>query len=70
MLRHNIRQARIDLAAAYRLANRFGLNEGIDNHFTLMLPGSKDRFLLNPFGLHWSEVTASNLLVVDAKGSV
>ena len=70
MLRHNIRQSRIDLAAAYRLANRFGLNEGIDNHFTLMLPGSKDRFLLNAFGLHWSEVTASNLLVVDGKGSV
>jgi ribulose-5-phosphate 4-epimerase/fuculose-1-phosphate aldolase len=68
MLRNDIRQARVDLAAAYRLANRFGLNEGIDNHFTLMLPGSRDRFLLNAFGLHWSEITASNLMVVDAEG--
>ncbi len=70
MLRNDIRHARVDLAAAYRLANRFGLNEGIDNHFTFMLPGSRDRFLLNAFGLHWSEITASNLLVVDATGKV
>jgi len=70
MLRNDIWQARVDLAAAYRLANRFGFNEGIDNHFTLMLPGSRDRFLLNAFGLHWSEITASNLLVVDAEGKV
>src|ERR1700687_1482120 len=70
MLRDEILQARVDLAAAYRLAVRFGLNEGIDNHFTLMVPGSRDRFLLNAFGLHWSEVTASNLIVVDAKGNV
>ena len=68
MLRDAIWQARVDLAAAYRLASRFGFNEGIDNHFTLMLPGSRDRFLLNAFGLHWSEVTASNLLVVDGEG--
>ena len=61
-------QARVDLAAAYRLAVRFGFHEGIDNHFTMMVPGSPDRFLLNAFGLHWSEVTASNLLVVDGTG--
>jgi ribulose-5-phosphate 4-epimerase/fuculose-1-phosphate aldolase len=70
MLRDEIWQARVDLAAAYRLAVRFGFNEGIDNHFTLMIPGSRDRFLLNAFGLHWSEVTASNLIVVDARGNV
>ena len=70
MLRDEIWQARVDLAAAYRLAVRFGFNEGIDNHFTLMVPGSRDRFLLNAFGLHWSEVTASNLIVVDARGNV
>ena len=63
-------QARVDLAAAYRLAVRFGFHEGIDNHFTMTVPGQPDRFLLNAFGLHWSEVTASNLLVVDAKGKV
>ena len=63
-------QARVDLAAAFRLAVRNGFHEGICNHFTLMVPGTEDRFLLNPYGLHWSEVTASNLLVVDVDGKV
>ena len=62
--------ARIDLAACYRLADRFGLNEGIDNHLTLLMPGHTDRFLLAPFGMHWSEVKASDFLVVDFKGKV
>ena len=65
-----IRQARIDLAAALRLAVRFGMHEGICNHFSVMLPGADDCFLLNPYGLHWSEITASNLLVVDGEGRV
>lgn len=64
------RRARIDLAACYRLAARFGLNEGIDNHLTLLVPGHSDRFLLVPFGLHWSEVRASDFLVVDFNGQV
>src|SRR3984885_4824117 len=58
-------RARVDLAACYRLAERFGLNEGIDNHLTLLLPGYSDRFLLPPFGMHWSEVKASDFMVVD-----
>src|SRR6185437_13153581 len=58
------RQARIDLAACYRLADHFGLNEGIDNHMTMLLPGHADRFLLAPFGLHWSEVKASDFMVI------
>ena len=58
------RQARIDLAACHRLAVHFGLNEGIDNHFTVMLPGATDQFLLAPFGLHWSEIKASDFMVV------
>src|SRR5579871_850772 len=61
-------QARIDLAACYRLAAHFGFNEGIDNHLTLMVPGHENRFLLVPFGLHWSEVRASDFLVVDFEG--
>ena len=64
-----VRQAREDLAAAYRLCERFGFNEGIDNHLTLALPGAHDRFLLIPYGLHWSEVAASNLIVVDLDGT-
>ncbi|MGA8007528.1 MAG: class II aldolase/adducin family protein, partial [Burkholderiales bacterium] len=63
------RQSRIDLAAAFRLAVRLDLHEGVCNHFSLMLPEGK-RFLLNRYGLHWSEVSASNLLAVDAEGAV
>ena len=62
------RAARVDLAAAFRLAVRMDLHEGVCNHFSLMLPGG--RFLLNRYGLHWSEVTASNLLALDAEGRV
>ena len=61
-------QARLDLAAAYRLAVRFGFHEGIDNHFSFLLPGRNDLFLLNPYPLYWTEVTASNLLLVDLQG--
>lgn len=64
------RQARIDLAAAHRLAVMYGFHEGIDNHFTLMVPGHDDRFYLAPFGLHWSEITASDFLVVDFYGNI
>jgi len=62
--------ARRDLAAALRLAARFGLHEGICNHFSLVVPGTTDRFLINPLGLHWSEIRASDLSVVDQAGSV
>jgi len=62
------RRARVDLAAAYRLAVRYDLHEGIDNHFSLLLPGRDDLMLLNPYPLHWSEITASNLLLVDMDG--
>jgi len=62
------RRARIDLAACHRLAAHFGLNEGIDNHLTLLVPGHEDRFLLAPFGLHWSEVRASDFMVIDFEG--
>lgn len=59
---------RLDLAACHRLAVHFGLHEGIDNHLTALLPGSPDQFLLAPFGLHWSEVKASDFMVVDFGG--
>ena len=59
------REARIDLAAAYRMACHHGLNEGVCNHFSLMLPGGSDRFLLIGYGTHWSEVRASTLVVID-----
>ena len=61
--------ARVDLAAAFRLAVRLDLHEGVCNHFSVMLPDGQ-RFLLNAYGLHWSEVTASNLLALDADGRI
>ena len=60
--------ARIDLAAALRWASRLGFGEGVCNHFSMALPGENDRFLINPQGLHWSEVTPADLVVVDAHG--
>jgi ribulose-5-phosphate 4-epimerase/fuculose-1-phosphate aldolase len=59
-------QARIDLAAAFRLAARLGMHEGICNHFSVMLPGR--RFLLNPKGAHFERITASGLIVIDETG--
>jgi ribulose-5-phosphate 4-epimerase/fuculose-1-phosphate aldolase len=61
--------ARIDLAAAFRLAVRFDLHEGVCNHFSVMLADGQT-FLLNRYGLHWGEVNASNLLALDAAGRV
>jgi ribulose-5-phosphate 4-epimerase/fuculose-1-phosphate aldolase len=65
-----VRQARIDLTAALRSAARLGLNEGVCNHFSLEMPGEPDKFLINPQGLHWSELTPADLMVVDEKGVV
>ena len=65
-----LQQARIDLTAALRWADRLGLSEGICNHFSLVVPGTTDRFLLNPQGIHWSELQASDLLIVDPDGQV
>src|SRR5678815_1864624 len=62
------RAVRVDLAAAFRLAVRMDLHEGVCNHFSAMLDSK--RFLLNSYGLHWSEVTASNLLALDGDGNV
>ena len=63
-------EARIDLAAALRCATRLGFSEGVCNHFSLAAPGTEDRFLINPQGLHWSEITPADMLLVDGKGNV
>jgi ribulose-5-phosphate 4-epimerase/fuculose-1-phosphate aldolase len=57
-------QARVDLAAAHRLAYMHGFSEGIFNHLTLTVPGHTDRYYQIPFGTHWSEVTASTFMEV------
>ena len=59
---------RIHLAAAHRLAVLHELEDGIDNHFTVTVPGYEDRYLILPFGLHWSEARASDMIVFDESG--
>jgi ribulose-5-phosphate 4-epimerase/fuculose-1-phosphate aldolase len=65
-----LRQARVDLAACFRMAARLGMHEGICNHLSAMVPGRNNLFLVNPYGLAFAEVTASSLLVCDFAGNV
>jgi ribulose-5-phosphate 4-epimerase/fuculose-1-phosphate aldolase len=61
---------RADLALALRAADHYGLGEGICNHFSVALPDASDRFLINPRGLHWSELHADDIVLVDGQGEV
>jgi len=63
-----VREAKVHLAAALRLAVFHELDEGIDNHFTVTVPGRDDRYLILPFGRHWSEARASDMMVFDERG--
>jgi ribulose-5-phosphate 4-epimerase/fuculose-1-phosphate aldolase len=63
------REARLQLAACYRVFDMLGWSEMIYNHITLKVPGEEGAFLINPFGLHFSEVTASNLVKIDIDGN-
>jgi ribulose-5-phosphate 4-epimerase/fuculose-1-phosphate aldolase len=63
-----VREAKVHLAAAHRLAVLDELEEGIDNHFTVTVPGRDDRYLILPFGLHWSEARASDMIVFEESG--
>jgi ribulose-5-phosphate 4-epimerase/fuculose-1-phosphate aldolase len=63
------REARVQLAACYRIFNHLGWVEMIFNHITLRVPGPEKLFLINPFGLHYSEINASNLLLIDIEGN-
>ena len=63
------RAARVQLAACYRIFNHLGWVEMIFNHITLRVPGPEKLFLSNPFGLHYSEITASSLVLIDIDGN-
>jgi ribulose-5-phosphate 4-epimerase/fuculose-1-phosphate aldolase len=63
-------QAKVDLAACFRFAARLGMAEGICNHFSAMLPGYDDLFIVNPYGYAFSELTASKLLICNFNGDV
>ncbi|WP_424812885.1 class II aldolase/adducin family protein [Roseococcus sp. YIM B11640] len=61
-------EIREDLAAAYRLIAHFGMTDLVFTHLSARLPGEGHRFLVNPYGLLFEEITASSLVVVDADG--
>lgn len=62
-------EVREDLAAAYRLVALFGMTDLVFTHLSARLPGEGHRFLVNPYGLLFEEITASSLVVVDADGA-
>lgn len=61
-------EARVGLAAVYRLVAKLGLDDLIYNHISARVPGHDDQFLINPYGLLFEEVTASSLVKIDTDG--
>jgi ribulose-5-phosphate 4-epimerase/fuculose-1-phosphate aldolase len=61
--------ARQELAACYRIFAMFGWDELIFNHITVKVPGEDGSFLINPYGMHYGEVTASSLIKIDGEGN-
>ena len=64
------RGLRVQLAAAYRMVDYYGWTEQIYGHLTARVPGPEAHFLINPFGLNYEEVTASNLVKIDCDGEI
>ena len=63
-------QARVDLAACYRLIDKYGMTDLIYNHITARIPGSKDHLLINLYGMLYKEITASSLVKIDVEGEI
>lgn len=63
-------QTRVELAACYRLMPLFGMSDLVYNHITAKVPGEKDRFLINPYGFMYEEITASSLVTIGLDGHV
>jgi ribulose-5-phosphate 4-epimerase/fuculose-1-phosphate aldolase len=61
---------RVDLAACYRLVAHFGMDDLFATHISARAPGAAEHFLLNPYGMHFSEITASSLVKVDLDGNI
>ncbi|UUZ63437.1 class II aldolase/adducin family protein [Polaromonas sp. P1-6] len=61
---------RVDLAACYRLIAHFRMTDWIYNHISARIPGNHEHYLINPFGLLYEEISASNLIKVDVKGNL
>ena len=69
-MQKNEQELRVQLAACYRIFDYMGWSELIYNHITAKIPGPDEHFLINPYGLSYGEVTASNLIKVDIDGTV
>jgi ribulose-5-phosphate 4-epimerase/fuculose-1-phosphate aldolase len=67
---HTETELRVQLAAAYRLVDHFGWTELIYGHLTVRIPGPDKHFLINPYGLNYDEICASNLVKIDVDGNV
>jgi ribulose-5-phosphate 4-epimerase/fuculose-1-phosphate aldolase len=63
-------QARVDLAALYRLVALHGWDDLIYTHISARIPGPEHHFLINPYGLLFDEITASSLVKVDLEGNI
>ncbi|WP_459617402.1 class II aldolase/adducin family protein [Bordetella sp. 2513F-2] len=63
-------QARVNLAACYRLVDHYDMCDMIYNHISLRVPGEENAFLINPFGLMYAEITASSLIKIDIEGNI
>ena len=63
-------QARVELAAAYRLVAQHGWTNLVNNHISLRVPGKEDEFLINPHGLLYEQITASSLVRIDVEGNI
>lgn len=63
-------EARVDLAACYRLIALYGMSDLIYNHATVRVPGTEDEFLINPYGYMYEEITASSLVKIDLEGRI
>jgi len=63
-----VQQVKVHLAAALRMAVLDGFEEGIDNHFTACVPSKTDQYFVLPFGLHWSEARASDMMIFNEAG--
>ena len=63
-------QIRVDLAACYRLIAHFDMDDLFATHTSARVPGGEEHFLINPYGVHFSQVAASNLVKVDLDGAI
>jgi ribulose-5-phosphate 4-epimerase/fuculose-1-phosphate aldolase len=63
-------QTRVDLAACYRLVDKYAMTDLIYSHITARIPGSKDHLLINLYGMLYKEITASSLVKIDVEGEI